>query len=543
MLFQPSNITPDEVYGTGTVDLNEDLAVSWRVTGDTPMTAYKIDILQNDASSSPLYSTGKTTLGTPFWGVNYSGEAQYYTATITAAALSNAGIGNGYEYKFLITQWWDTDDYVEQTTASVFTGKSTPTLTMGSIPSPVTGKSQTFTATYYQAQGDGIKWVRWRIAEADSTDAPFLDTGRIYGTGQLQVDYDGFLTGTQYAVKCAVESSGGMTVETAWVTFTVTYSVADAEGSVSVCQIANDSCVWITWDRMPTADGYSIMRQTVGSNRLDKIADVSSTTGQIRDYSARSGSSYIYYIFPSGALAYLTKPLVSTAINVQYWFWTIVEAEEIGDNAFSAVASYVFRYGSGGVSEGAFSNNNSPNLLANFTRYPARQGTTPNYLTGSVGGYIGVITRRTMTYADTVSQSDALFALSTTNNPLFLLDPKGHFLRVHTSGPMSLSIDHKKHNMPQTLTVPWVEIGPTENVHVLMYPGGDFYPQDKVIYTRLELDPQTGKLVWYVPENYEGTGSRLYMQSGMLKADQSGPFTPATLEMDGDTKLVTATVE
>ena len=69
MLYQPSNISPDQIYGTGTVDITDDLNVSWRVNGDSAMTAYKIDFYQNDANSTSIYSTGKVTLGTPFWGV------------------------------------------------------------------------------------------------------------------------------------------------------------------------------------------------------------------------------------------------------------------------------------------------------------------------------------------------------------------------------------------------------------------------------------------------------------------------------------------
>ena len=211
-------------------------------------------------------------------------------------------------------------------------------------------------------------------------------------------------------------------------------------------------------------------------------------------------------------------------------------------NQLSAVAAYNFRYGEGGVSEGSISNNNSPSISPNFTRYPTWQGTTPNYLSGSVSGYIGTISRDTVKYSDTLAQAEALYALSNTTNALFLIDPKGHFLRIKISSAISIATDHKKREMPQTATVSWVEIGTTEGLHVIMYPGGDFYPVDRVILTTLAINTNTGALVWTVPDDYEGTGSVLSVTSGgTLVQNDEGPFNPATMALDQDTGMVTAT--
>ena len=62
---------------------------------------------------------------------------------------------------------------------------------MGTIPSPVTAKSASFSAEYTQTQGDNLNWVRWELALVDGTEYEILrDTGRIYGTAQLRFDYD-----------------------------------------------------------------------------------------------------------------------------------------------------------------------------------------------------------------------------------------------------------------------------------------------------------------------------------------------------------------
>lgn len=545
MLFQPSNITPDEVYGTGTVDLSlSTVDISWRVSGDSAMVAYQIDFYSNTAASDLMFTTGKISLLAPFWGVNYAGEPQFYTASVDGADLSDAGMINGDEYKFLITQWWGATDAqsVAQTTASVFKGRATPSININAIPNPLTTYYHSFTASYAQDQGDGIRWVRWQIADADSEDKPFLDTGTIYGTGELRVDYDGFITDNTYAVKCTVETMNGVEVTTGWVEFDVEYTVAAASGSVEACQIANDCYVWIQWDRVLSADGYSIFRQTAGDERLIKIADVPSTAGQIRDYSARSGNTYTYYVFPTGALAYLTDPMVSDPVKVQYWLWGIVEAEQIAKNEYSVLSTYLFQYGAGGVGEGQFSNNNNPSVELNFTRYPTRQGVSANYLTGSVSGYIGTVTMDTREYYDSVTLEAALRELCVTNHTLFLVDPKGHFLRIHTNAPMTFSIDHKKKQMPITLTVPWTEIGTTEGVHVIAYPGGDFYPTDRVIFTTVEINPQTGALMWNTPDNYAGTGSNLSLIDGVLVQNDSGSFRPATMAINDSTKILSAEI-
>ena len=543
MLNQPSNITPDEINGTGTVDISEDLTVSWRVSGNSAMTDYQIVFYENNAASTQVYTTGKVTLSTPFWGVNYAGIVQYFSVTIPSNTLTSAGMSNGNEYKMLITQWWSANDSVAQMAASVFITRATPTLVLGAIDDPLTDNEATFTATYSQAQGDTIKWVRWEIAYADEDgkENPFVDTGNIYGTGELQVSYDGFLTGTSYSVRCTVETANGVDITTDWNDFNVEYSLPAASGDATACQVQGDAGVWVSWERDINADGYTIMRKAQNENRLIKITDASSTAGQIRDYSAKSGQAYTYYIFPSGALAYLTQPMVTNEVVVQYWFWSIVEASTTAvSGEFSVERTYLFRYA---VSESATNNNNAPQISQNFTRFPTRQGVNANYATGALTGYIGTIDRDSMTYSDSAAQAQAIFNLSTTTNALFLLDPKGNFRRIHTSAATSLQIDHAKRQMPQSMTVSWVEVGTTNNVHPVMYPGGDFYPIDRIIFSTIGVNTSSGALEWVVPDNYSGTGSMLTLNNnGELVQDDSGSFLPATITLDSDTMVLTAEV-
>ena len=542
MLFQPTNIVPDEVNGEGCVDITENLDVSWQVNGDSPLVAYKIDIYENTASSTLLYSTGKESLSEPFWGRDASGDIQRFNATISSSYLSTAGLSNGNEYKLLITQWWDSTHSVVQLTASIFITRSAPVIAINSFNIPVTTKSQTFGASYYQAEGDSINSVRWMIAEANDEANPLLDTGNIEGTGILKVTYDGFFTGITYAVRCTVTTQNYVVADTGWVEFAVEYSIEDASGTATACQLSYTNAVFIQWDKVINAYGYSIMRQKVGETRLRKVVDVGNTVGQIRDYEAQSNESYIYYVYPIGQVSYLSGPMVTEQVNVRFWFWTILEAEETSKNEFTVIAAHYFKYADGGVKEGEISNNNSPTISPNFTRYPTRQGMTANYKTGSVSGYIGTITEGSHEYVDTVNEVDKVMALSTSENTLFLVDPKGHFLRIHTNGAITSQTQVEKNAMPQYVTVPWVEVGSAEEITLTSTPEETFYPVDNIRFTSLMIDIATGALLWTVPNNYSN-GSVLSLRDGALVQSTDGSFTEATMSMDNSTKIVTATYE
>ena len=253
MLFQPSNIAPSTLsgIGIGTVDVTLGLDVSWQVNGDSPMTDYQITIYQNDTASTQMYTTGKITLGTPFQPHDVKGNPMFFSTTISAATLSTAGIVNGYAngYKMLITQWWGANDYVEQSSASVFITRSTPTLSIDAIPNPVTTSALTITASYAQAEGDPISTVEWIFAIAGMEDRPIKETGTI-STQVLSFNVDGLISGYTYSVMCNVVSSNGMEVSTGYIQFVVSYPSSSINLNTSVAQMKNSSAVYLTWDSL-----------------------------------------------------------------------------------------------------------------------------------------------------------------------------------------------------------------------------------------------------------------------------------------------------
>lgn len=261
-LYRPSNITPSSFsgLGNGTVDVTQDLTVSWQVEGASAMTAYQIVIQQNDAASTKVYDGGKVALETPFFGTTCSGQTQRFSTVIPASALT--GLTNGYAngYKMLITQWWSEEDFVEQVQPSFFITREAPTLTMDAIESPLAIRLYTFSAAYSQAQGDTLNWFRWMLAIKGQEDAPLRDTGNIYGTEDIRFPYDGLFTGNTYAVRCVCETENGVTADTGWVDFEVSYQTSTLSGVIQVCRSPDvQDALFVSWPSIHyipgTADG------------------------------------------------------------------------------------------------------------------------------------------------------------------------------------------------------------------------------------------------------------------------------------------------
>lgn len=259
MLFQPTNIFPSSRggLGNGTVDATKDLVVAWQVNGNSALVAFKIVIYKNDAESTQVYTTGKITDGTPFYGTNYAGAVQFFSYAISASALASAGITNGNEYKMIITQWWGSTDEqsVVQTSAAAFITRSAPVLTLDNVPETMAARDFTFTADYEQEQGDTLNWIRWQIAFADDTDNPFYDTQNIYGTAQLQTYYDGFFRGNEYAVRARIQTENGVEADTGWVSFAVDFNSNPLSGVVNASKVCGRSGIMVEWPAISYVPG------------------------------------------------------------------------------------------------------------------------------------------------------------------------------------------------------------------------------------------------------------------------------------------------
>ena len=689
-LFQPTNIYPSSLgeLGNGTVDITKPLAVSWQVNGNSAMLAFSLTICKNDAASTQVYSTGKLTVGCPFYGTDYAGNTMLFTYTIPASALSGAGMVNGQQYKLIIKQWWgETDaESVTQRSASVFLTRADPVLTVAAIPSPLTVRKYAFTAAYSQAQGDTLNWVRWTL-RAKNNEAILYDSGRIYGTAELRMEYDGLFSNTDYVVRCQVQTENGVQADTGWVSFQVAYDTTEVYGAVVACPNCKKSGIRVSWpglysipgnaagstsisggklsigsggsvtwnevtgqamnypqpwslvwsgtvdvtrdnpivtigmgdtsavlslgksggkltvggstvwsQALPwlretdqftvviangrvylrqvtlvggiyplttlfpsvtlfpiqeheelrvftgvadltgrtitsltlggvqtcdylwvdgetlsdgvlgeilsfqgwtpgafsgntlfqtdfaggglqagnlnfsgTLTGFAIYRYHEGDATLEPVAQTPLSERAIWDCKAASQETYRYYMFglgknTDGADVIVTNALISDAVTPIFWDWTVLECTKDAEGAYHPAA--IFRF-SLNVASGGISNNNTPGVLSNFTRYPTVQSSPSDYRSGTLSAAIGRVLANGK-YTDTNEVRDAVYALSTTQDTLFLKDRRGDLWQIRAGGAISMSTMDGSRQQVQTVTLPWVEIGSADGARILL---------------------------------------------------------------------------
>lgn len=703
-LYQPTNIFPSSFAGQGggTVDASQPLTVSWQVNGSSAMTGYQIEIFQNTTASARVYNSGQVTVS-PFWGVSSTGQTQYYSVTIPSP-----GLVNGYApgYKLQITQFWNGGS-VKQLSPSYFITRAAPTLSIQAFQNPVTGRTVSFAADYAQAQGDTLDWFRWILCEAGHENDPLEDSGNIYGSGDIRVSYDGLFTGTDYRVRCTIQTENGVQADTGWVDFSVQYDVSDMQGYVEACRhpIEGISLRWplvsyipgtatgpysvsgglldlpagssVTWDQrnggalaidapwtlawsgylpaggtspvltvapgitfhvsptlvrlsmgdtdlwsdsMPgiepdfslrlvitprevhfchaaavggllpqeglypsdtlypdggvyswrkrtypltwvqpdmtgltlhgeqvcqwltviageasgallnslltdlayeptwtldtrflagfdlalnggnitpvgdTVTGVALYRRREGERRLSLVANLDIGVSALIDEGFRNQETYEYYLFVLGARTYVSAPLISNPITPMFWNWTVLETE-LENGAYHVKNAHVFR---NSVSTDSITNNNSPQLLQNFTPYPNRQPSSSNYQSSTLTGYIGRVNYGRNIYYDTVDMADELRGLSVSTAPKFLRDRKGNLWRIETGAPVSFQTGDDQVPQPYFGTLPWVETGTVEGASIISGEGdwtGDSGTAEQTARAAIVITAPAGSLV------------------------------------------------
>lgn len=126
MLYEPTNIIPSTLTQTGTVAQIDNVNIQWQVNGNSAMTMFQIDVMQNDVDSTFVYSTGLVTqtpqpptgsgqayTALPFYGKDRFGEYvqfNYYPAADWGTGGQNStnwGLIDGNEYKLQVTQFFN----------------------------------------------------------------------------------------------------------------------------------------------------------------------------------------------------------------------------------------------------------------------------------------------------------------------------------------------------------------------------------------------------------------------------------------------------
>ena len=213
--------------------------------------------------------------------------------------------------------------------------------------------------------------------------------------------------------------------------------------------------------------GSSVYRREYGKQILEHVIDVSGGTTSIRDYGAKSRKSYQYFVFVVGTDIY-AEAFGSDSIIPYYNNYLLTECVyNVQDMAYHVQSSYAFTYN---VSQGSISNNNTPSIMQNFTRYPNRQSVNTRYASWSLSALIGSVNQAQASYEDSWEIADKISSLSTSLNPKFLRDMKGNIWRVETSEAIITDINIKNKFMPIKVTIPFVEVGSADGVSIVATP-------------------------------------------------------------------------
>lgn len=250
------------IYG-GSIDIGSgDLTETW-----ANIASYAGETLPGEwLSSLDEYTPG----GVPTTGAQVVYElASPNTYTISSTAIQTI---NGDNVIFADTG---------NVTVDVVTSGVTKTLT-GVVVSfgsnDIFTRYATFTGAYSQAQGDTLNWFRWRIAYADDTASPFFDTGNISGTMDISCYYDGFLGGTEYAVRLTAQTENGIEADTGWVLFTADYNTSFVSGGIDVSCAAGTDAVRLQWSGIGYIPGISVGSYTISDDNILTLPSGSSVS-------------------------------------------------------------------------------------------------------------------------------------------------------------------------------------------------------------------------------------------------------------------------
>ena len=210
--------------------------------------------------------------------------------------------------------------------------------------------------------------------------------------------------------------------------------------------------------------GLQLYRKHASKPNLELIKTLGITNTELYDCGVRSQQGpYSYYLFVYGSSTFTTMPSVSNEINPCFWDWIVLSCLPEGGNTY--LVSEAFAFGKN-LSSGSISNNNKPNIIGNFTRYPLVQMSQQDYKSGTLQSLIGTIDTSDgqNKYSDTIDLKEAIYKLSTTTNILFLKNRKGDLWMIRPAGDITMETMDNTKEQAQTVRFPWVEVGDATNV-------------------------------------------------------------------------------
>ena len=183
----------------------------------------------------------------------------------------------------------------------------------------------------------------------------------------------------------------------------------------------------------------------------------------IIDYAAVNGQQYQYVVTSADEDLENEALSKSGTVTPCFWNWLLIEAKQDADNKDLYEALQVFRF-IGNVNSGSYNNGGSRNIQPTFTQYSAVFRSTQNRRQGTLTGLIGYTVMGE--YFDFNATEQALRALSTSKNQLFLRDRRGNFMKIALAGEITMSVNDNSAKQEITANIPWIEIGSAAGVSV-----------------------------------------------------------------------------
>ena len=234
------------------------------------------------------------------------------------------------------------------------------------------------------------------------------------------------------------------------------YFFADFNGTLDAGSTDDANTTYNTVYRVDTETGI-----------LTKLCKLPKAYSTFKDYGVRSLTTNTYRLYYLSSSGYYSSAAESDEICKRLTSYYLMETTEDEDVANVFHVKKVWRFGNN-YSGGGVPNGNAPEFLANFTRYPLRQGSVMAAKSGSLTALLSNFTANG--YEDTAAEMDALYDLSLSHNHIFLKDTKGNLYEVHTSAPITMTIDTTSRVQEVAVTIPWQEVADASNAVLIQTP-------------------------------------------------------------------------
>lgn len=178
---------------------------------------------------------------------------------------------------------------------------------------------------------------------------------------------------------------------------------------------------------------------------FSSIQKITTTFNNVWNFKARK--EYTHALFCDNTLFELTPRCYSPNACV------LIEAT-YQDYLKAYVVQRYWKFGNN-ISLGDVSNNSTPTMLTNFTKYRLAQKTSRGGRSGTLKALLS--NTQNSQYADTAKQMDTLYEASQSINAFFLRDMKGNFYQVNISAPITQSVNIKSVVQETTISVNWEE--------------------------------------------------------------------------------------